>query len=267
MHQKNFSLIELPESTAVYAEQKVPLFFESERGRGGKGKLSFPVKRKFSLSTAHTFTLIELLVVIAIIAILAAILLPALNSARERGRSAACINNIKNFAGFTIQYASDNDDCLPLSQCPGAKTWQSEMRDRMPKEAWICPSMQERQSWYTNDTLTYAYSECVGIRPNASADHPANPVVKQGKVGRPSQIIMIADSDNDNFYDDRIYIKGTLIGNLHNGGSGIAYIDSHVEFKKRSEVHPADATPGGGYNGTVTADHQRMWGEWANMYK
>jgi len=39
-----------------------PLFFESERGRGGKGKLSFPVKRKFSLSTAHSFTLIELLV-------------------------------------------------------------------------------------------------------------------------------------------------------------------------------------------------------------
>ena len=50
--------------------KRIPLFFERERGRGGKGKLSFPVKRKFSLSTAHSFTLIELLVVIAIIAIL-----------------------------------------------------------------------------------------------------------------------------------------------------------------------------------------------------
>ena len=59
------------------------------------------------------FTLIELLVVIAIIAILAAILMPALNSARERGRDASCKSNLRNLGFFMAQYTDDNNLWYP----------------------------------------------------------------------------------------------------------------------------------------------------------
>ncbi|MHC4707329.1 MAG: type II secretion system protein, partial [Planctomycetota bacterium] len=55
------------------------------------------------------FTLIELLVVIAIIAILLAILMPALNRVREQGKRAACLSNVKQLTLAWILYADDND--------------------------------------------------------------------------------------------------------------------------------------------------------------
>lgn len=70
------------------------------------------------------FTLIELFVVVAIIAILAAMLLPALNSAREKGQSIRCINNLKQLGTGFSMYQNDYDDYFPRSyNSGGSLTW------------------------------------------------------------------------------------------------------------------------------------------------
>jgi prepilin-type N-terminal cleavage/methylation domain-containing protein/prepilin-type processing-associated H-X9-DG protein len=124
------------------------------------------------------FTLIELLVVVAIIAVLVALLLPALSAAREKGRAIHCMANMKQIGLAVNLYADDYQDILVpscLNDPPGSGGWyeaqtllagiwwlpSKKVGYLTPIEAWTCPSLPDQSgpgNWWAGQPRGGGYS-------------------------------------------------------------------------------------------------------------
>ncbi len=195
--------------------------------------------------SCNFFTLIELLIVVAIIAILAGMLLPALNSARARGQSAACKSNLKNIGYAHLMYIDETDYCLKgscgkISDYPGSDSdttyWSDILAKSLGKGAHIfrCPSHSysddEPPVHWSNTNGAYivtAYWQSYGYNyQGLSSDKYGTDWLKISRVQRPSALFAIMDSAWKSNLDKGYF---SVASKMPSGEEGIPNLKRHVK--------------------------------------
>jgi len=201
----------------------------------------------------NQFTLIELLIVIAIIAILAAMLLPALNNAKSTAKRVQCTSLLKQFGLVNVSYSNDNSN-YSLPVVAGGLTWMALpfFRNELglkPDAAnsnltapqnFICPgALYAINHQKSNGLFLLQYS--FGLNYTNLTWSTVYTGYIQPKIKGPSQKMFMADGidwmlqqSSWNLYTDESSAGNQAIADRHNRRSNILFFDAHAESLPRA---------------------------------